>query len=260
VNEWRNGAGRSVYKAMKRFLYFIENCRVRALEEVLAHAPALAYAFPRGESFTPAECTRGPDGAAGILCAHGDGSGLKFDEATQTWLPHSPGIWLCVPKDKAARPGPDDLERKQRGVGGHWILLGDGKNWRVPVIRFLNGNTELPRVLVLENGRGVYKMREEFAALFSVAQQLSDRVFAGEAASIGPDDLLWFASETLALNYRVSAAEVSALELLDSNNIRDVADAALDGPNLKLFIEEVKKKLSSAESKPGPDCSTGAAV
>jgi hypothetical protein len=60
----------------------------------------------------------------------------------------------------------------------------------------------------------------------------------------------------LSVNYRIGPCETAVLELVDTENVRDVAAVALDEKTLRLVLEELKKKLDP--SQPGPGSTTGA--
>lgn len=242
---------------MGRFVYFVANIGGSPSREAVLHAaPVLAYAFPQGEAFSSRGCV-GPNGTCGVLAAGGDGQDLEYREHEQVWSRIDARAWVGF--DKAGRPGPDYLQRARMTADAHALVLADGKSWLVPVVRFLNGNTSLPRVLVLsENGEAEFQVKAEYRQLFDAAQKIHVNVLAGRGAEYSPATLLWFASAVLAVNYRVSPVEVGMLGLVDSQNVLDIADLALDGPTLKLLLDELKKKLAPLPS--GPPSATGESV
>jgi hypothetical protein len=245
---------------MRRFLYFIEGLQgQQTRESVLRAVQHLVYAFPTGCPFTAVECVAGPGGAAGVVCAYGDAHGCKYDKAAAVdWIAAGPGVRLGVPRDPAERPGPDELGRYRRHADGTTVTLGDGRGWIVPVIRFLNGNTGLPRILAVgPDGDALWQVRPEFVDLFHAARNIMDRVLEGGGAAYSAADLLWFATETLGVNYRMSKFEIAALGLITSETVKEIADAALDGETTRRLLDELKKKL--AERLPfGQGLTTGA--
>jgi hypothetical protein len=245
---------------MRRFLYFLVGAQGNPTGDLVAKGwPELAHAFGAGSSCFPRGVNGGTLGA-GVVVGSGDASGLEVNPQTHDWQPirHDGTVrsYLGVPKDSNLLPTPGDLKRDNRSVDSRNVTLGDGQSWRIPVIRFLNGHTSLPRVLMVdENGDAKFSVRKEYRALVAMA----DRIYAAEfqgAAQYTPDDLLWFATQALAVNYKVSAYEVAALQLVDTVNIRSIAEAALDMSAVQQLLEELKKKADAALNC-GPALETG---
>ncbi len=224
-----------------RFLYFIIGITGSPSREKCVAVSGLDYAFPAGESFT----TREMNGAlgAGVLAACGEGGPLEHNPETHDWSKISECVWLGMPRDKTQRPGPDDLARAERCLDGYPVMLGDGKKWNVPVIRFLFGNTQLPRFLTVVDGDVKWLVKPEFTELFAMAESLVQKVFVDGESESDPAAILRFCAMALGVNYRIGPYEVAALGLIDSENVRLISDAALDGPKLAILIDEKKKRI-----------------
>ncbi len=240
---------------MKSFLYFIEGMSGSPSREAVVQMTGLEYAFPAGMPFTPRRVVGGAMGA-GILAVCGDGHDLNYDPNTQNWVRISEKVWLGYSKERALHPSAADLLRRERSLDGHMVTLGDGHVWAIPTVRFLNGDTRLPRVLVVgKDGCVEYQIRAEYQPLVAAADKIIDSAIRGGEPST-PEQLLWFAAAALAVNYRVGVHELSALQLIDTENIRQIAEAALDGPALAQLMDELKKK-EAEPSTCGPASATG---
>lgn len=241
---------------MKRFVYFIPNCQGSPTHQICAEV-GLAHAFPAGCSIAACGTFDGPGDTGGQILAHGGDGAVEFNRATQIWMKINDRAWLGMAKDPRMRPGPDELQIDGGLIDGHMVRLGDGREWIVPIIRFANGDTRLPRVLKIVNGEAVYMVREQCRPLFNFSRFVVEASIEGEGGNIPPAQVLWFASSALALNYRVSEYEISALELIDTLNLPRMCDAAVDGPAFRAMLEEFEKKKTEP-SVSGSDLKTGA--
>jgi hypothetical protein len=227
---------------MRRFIYFVKGLSGSPSRAQCIAASKLDYAFPKGESFATCEMRDGPLGA-GVLAACGDGLGLSYDPATMTAELISEGVYVIVSRIKALVPGPDELQRSTRSVDGYSVTLADGNDWFIPVVRFLDGNTQLPQVIMRKpNGKATWDVKPEYLELVRVADRIVKDLLDGEQTAYDPDEMLWFCTQALQLNYRIGEAEIAAMGLIDSGNVREIANAALDGPKLAVLMDEFKKK------------------
>ena len=244
---------------MRRFLYYISGMTVKPPVEFIREN-GLAHAFPRDMLRTCAfaQLSAGPDGGPGVLFSAGDGHGVRYDRESQHWSKLSPRVWFGYAKDRAQRPGPDDLIARRACVEGYQVELGDGNQWRIPLVRRWPDGSELPQIIMMDfaTGRAVVRVRSEFKELYERAEILLDTLLEGGPDEADPDDIMRLAELALGVNYRVSRYEISALELLDTRNAKEIADALLDGPNLKKLLDELRGKKNGAcepglTSKPG---------
>lgn len=236
---------------MAQFIYFIPGVTGSASREQI-EAAGLAYAFPPGTSLHQVSDSQTPHGIGSLLSSE-----PRFPLKDLAWI-RLGAAFLGVHKNKAERPRPKDLRRADGFVDGHPVMLGDGQHWVVPVVRFADGNTSLPCVLHRkENGEYGYQVREEYRGIVGICDLILHKAIEGGGHRLSPETTMAFAQGILSINYRVSEAEISALELIDSLNVRELARAAMDVPSMVLMLEQIKKKLTDAQSESGLDCATG---
>jgi len=167
----------------------------------------------------------------------------------QRWTRISDGLWLAI--EAAAPPGPADLARPTRHAG-HWVRLGDGEEWEVPVIRDpLGGGTSLPRDMFWEEGQFRLELRSQYQALWDATERVAELFFSPNSRGFGRIDLqdaLRIAVAALGLNYRFGQPEQRALRLVTSANWEAVLGAMVDLPRVQQALGE----LESAEKKSAP--------
>ena len=242
---------------MRRFLYFLPNA-VGCPDLQRLRAAGLGYAFDNQGA--QVETSNGPSNEPGILKAMGGGENLAFNPHEQLWQRMTCGAWVGMARAKENQPGPADLRRETEVSDFHQVLLGDGKEWMIPILRFANGDTRFPQVMKIDDaGKAFYETRDEYRDIFALATEMVHASLSGQGAKFSADDHMRLASEALRIGYRVGPYEIAMLKLIDSQNLKLVANAALDGPNLVKLAEEFKKKLA-AESSRGPILETGARV
>jgi hypothetical protein len=184
---------------------------------------------------------RGPDGSKGVYFAAGGVSmrpaGLSFEV-----YPGKPRVWIGT--DKAEPPTPEDLARGDV-LKGHPVKLGDGQMWEVPVARYQAGHAGFPRRLTWSpEGWKPGDVVDAYKAIWDGAcdfltQLLSAEANApgGQAVEFSGSDEVELAARALALNYRVSPAEISMLGLFDTETKADVCLALVDFPSMKKLQE-----------------------
>ena len=241
---------------MNRFLYFIPNCPGVPDMKRIRHAQ-FEHAFPQMGAC--GQLQNGPGSEPGQLIAFGDGADLAYRPDQQAWIKTVAGCWVGMPRDKSKQPSPNDLVREQT-TEGSLVLLADGNEWLVPILRFWNGDTRFPQVLTIgEDGMAHYEIAAEYRTIFELANEMVHKSLKGEGGKFSADDHMRLATEALKRNYRIGPYEISLLGLIDSINVQKIADAALDGPNLRSLVEEFKKKSQSG-TEPLPGSGTGASA
>ncbi len=244
---------------MSGFVYHLPDAQGALTPDHLKRA-GLGYAFPPGCEVHCRE-SEGPSGKRGLLVAMSDKL-LGFSVKEQDWLEMAgllrdvdkkPVPWVGLWKDARRRPGPVQLQRAKRCIEGHAVLLGDGHAWQIPVVRGVRGGCALPRIVIVDSasGRATERVRAEYQVLMDLSLSLwhgiTEAWEEGRKAEPSIEDILKLGSESLAVNYRVRRWEISLLELLDTENAAEVADAVVDGPSLRILLEELgKKKETSA--------------
>lgn len=224
-------------------------------DAILQRYPSFEYAFPFGVSCAPRGAL-GPGGEGSLCACSSNAIGVRYEPENQVWHPVSDGVHVGWWKDGV--PTPDEMLAPKTARDGVPIRLADGRQWMIPVVRFITGDTGLPAILRWDCRTG--KARTENSPRYVELVNLCDRIFAAEVgrdqAAYSLEELFRLGTLALAVNYRVREAEVSALGLLDTSNLRDIADAVLDGPNLRKLMSELNSKKN--ESELGPDLKAGA--
>ena len=244
---------------MPGFLYFVPHVTGpdAALDELRKAGAAHAAETVGASSPVCNQVSPGPGDLSGYVVGR-EGFYL-FDKDSQEWQKapvlvegpggkayDGPGYWIGWRKDSP--PGPDDLAR-QKQLDGHWVKLGDGNLWLVPVARryvFEDGairhRVELSTVRHLD-ADGRWKadtVAEQYRRLWAWLT-LFDRWLAAEEGAAEDFDFqseTEFVVEALRLNYRLGSVEASLLGLLDTTGIIGAIEAVTDRPGL----EELKKK------------------
>lgn len=238
-------------------LYFLEDFPRGSIDAEQLAQVGLGYLYDPGEpaGIECRACATGPGGKRGlVVCVSGET--CVYDPA-QTWAV-APGlttrIWVGY-DPRAGKPGPAELART-RQVEGTALRLLDGKQWIVP--RAVAPLPERPITLPLRyelDGEGQWTGRplERYRKLCEEAYRYWQSILAEATAAAGGKgqgtdgaqppltvaEALELAAEALAVNYRVSRAEVSLLGLLGDDQLRAVLAALVD-------LEEVKKKARPA--------------
>ncbi len=236
-------------------LYFYETS-VHIVTHKKAIELGLGYAFET-PSIGSVQVGGGPGNKAGVIFSASSASGhIRYKPEQQTWeqYPGKDGLWLGFWKEN--RPGPEDLIRR-KPKDGHFVELCDGQEWLIPVARAVDGSSPLPRALKNDGTDWlVGDVKEAFKDYFARACQLWDVMFPAESEASGEDRIVTIAGAAdlcviaLSINYRVSVAEVSLLELLDTEIYTAVCKAVVDYPTLEAMVK--KNEIPDApSSKPG---------
>jgi hypothetical protein len=228
------------------FLYFVEGWSGRS-------APAeLQYAFDK--SVASREIVgAGPSGAAGMLLGRSD-EGLAYHPDKQTWQ-KIPGSKCWVGMNTDDRPLPDSLARTRRFIKGHFVELGDGNSWQVPIARSIDVESQTLRyidtlpmsVIMDESGQWVPgEIVPHFRRLWEIASWFFDRLTESNDGQLGIDPQIAFhrATEVLGHNYFVGPVELSMLGVWHSGGYASVLEALVDLPKLEEWAS-----LHGAEKK-----------
>lgn len=207
------------------------------------------------------QTTAGPGERPGYLFARPGypDTQVKFLPDGQVWR-QIPGSEAWVGHGREAVPGPAELLRAD-ALDGNSVLLGDGREWLVPVARRWDFDGEifvrqtLPRETELD-AEGRWQAGQVVAGcrrLWEItlqwdAFQRADR--EGEpSAALSFHDGAMLAVEVLARNYHLAAAEAALLGLITEATVPAVLDALTDEAGL---IEAIKKKAAADTTTTSP--------
>lgn len=239
------------------FLYFAPN--------TTATQPpvAIAYAFERSPACREI-INNGPDGGRGMLYAERAES-LGYNRNTQKWqrIPVT-DCWCGWATDQEL-PTPETLIRRE-ALAGHFIELGDGQSWLVPVARSvvpdapeLRWVVRLPQRLELgDDGQWKYgSVVARYQRLWDIATTWYDQVLRGRMGDsdeidveISVADAINLACEVLQANYRVGPVELSAMGVWESGLFGTVLDALCD---MQTLVEWLQARAASIPDPANPE-------
>lgn len=235
-----------------QFIYFIEG--VARLPEQI-HALEIPGLRKGDGAISVRETSDAPKGARkGFLAWIDQGRTLRITEK-QNWSavpegsnrPAKVAYWVGV--DPEFSPKPADLARTSQ-ISGRVVQLSSG-DWNVPQVRML------PRSFVWSpEGKIEESAKAEYEDLFERAGQWLD-VRCGVAGSNAVGDLwmFWLVADCLALNYRISRAELGIMRWIDTQDCLKALDAMID---LEALIEIGKeKKTPEKDSRAGSGSTPG---
>ena len=233
---------------MTGFLYFIPE-KASADHSILVDAGITA--MDGNETIAVRQVDSGPNNHPGvIIICQNQGSTLKtarhgFYRDDQQWIECESGqFWLGY--EVAKKPSPDDLIRAQP-IEGHQVDLGDDNQWLIPIARQFPNGTRLPQSIKCGvDGSMVFEAIEKYAGITADADLLFETFTQG--ADIDDAEFVRIAIDCLAINYRVSKYEASALSLLSTTNINQLTGALIDMPSIKAETEAQLKKNTVPDS------------
>jgi hypothetical protein len=241
---------------MGQFLYYLPGRQAVSDDEagkLLPHAELLP-------AYSKRQIGAGPDGAGGMLLCRGEApEHFIYDPETQVWQSCESGAWW-VGYEKEAMPGPEDLLRAD-AIEGHLVKLFDGHDWIIPILRVITTGTVLPMhtaIVLGANGQWITKLRPQYQTLGHRVEALWNDFYGGlKAAAEGESPLaitfdlkMELVIEALAINYRISGAEISLLMLLGGVQMNAVIEAMLDYPTA-LSMAQKKTSIESGSISSG---------
>lgn len=202
------------------------------------------------------ETLAGPEGGGMLISDERDCSIESFTfSSDQIWIKRfDTNSWICA--SGIHKPTPEQLAREVQ-IPGVDVELIDGRKWRIPVLRQWKSDNDqlqfdprLPR-LISRSPQGwmvgdvIPKYRSIWNLSLKVGQILFDQI-TGSANKAELDDtqLVDYAVEVLALNYRVDVHVVSAAELLSSEIAGLILRSSLDWDAMRAFL---KNRLSRSD-------------
>ncbi len=220
---------------MGQFIYAIRPDQMAGIDTILVEPLQQRIRKP----FNTRSATTGPAGAC-VLVTAGDAGDCLYKPDLQTWTKAVTGdFWIGTWNDR--KPIEQTL-RTASQLAGHRVVLADGVEWLVPVVRLIEGGSSLPASLVLgENGEVFTTELPAYSELSAKANQL----FADLCVEMGWNegeqvlaaaDRMKLAADAMAWNYHIGIDELNVLALLTTKNLSDVMAAILDIPSLKKKI------------------------
>lgn len=227
---------------MPRVFYFVEGHTGSSMPLAIVKRLGLDYAFE-----TDPKCyggAVGPGGKDGAIIGVDDGTPIRLDLKNQTWTKISESVWFGF--NTESKPGPEDFLRKKTWVEGYPVVLADGNRWTIPIIRLRPytgpDQINLPMIIGYDDGKPGMIIKEEFQELYYGAEALRENLLIENEEMADIERILSICNTSLKVNYRISDKEIVALKLIDTENIKEIVDALLDGPNLRQLIEELNSK------------------
>ncbi len=199
------------------------------------------------------QCTTGPGGKPGFVFAFGDDGGVAYLPDQQEWhlMPRQDGkeVYCGWRKDKP--PEPEDLQRSEI-LAGHRVELA-GRQWIIPQLRewtIDNGGiitmSSLPTNAVYTvDGWIAGEVIEKYRELYRIGDEVYQTFIAwwNQEEKKLPEDCFEMAVKLLCVNYRITASEISAMQLLQYNVdcVWEILRRAIDEPTA---MEMIKKKAA----------------
>ena len=245
------------------FQYFVEGRKHINAADLFSFGLANSIRRP-----TSRECIANtPSGAPGcVFLESQSGRVPRMDIASQHWVKRPGGLWIGWEKD--APPTPEQLTRESQ-LAGKSIELADSATWQVPMLREWRLNdTDAPPIVYMIKVPRLLECNEEnkwvegdvvagYRSIWDRSKQVFDAMILGVQSEVELDDseLINFAVDLLAVNYRVGIHEVSALGLLTIPLAREVIRAGIDADGYEMALESHTKNVLSrsepAESNAG---------
>ena len=241
---------------MSVFLYYIPEQPTEVTLETAAGL-GIGYAFEvKPDTRT---VNGGPDGGNGIVFGNfalmGDlPSGYYPDKQTWRQMPKSE-VWIGY--YTGTPPAPEDLIVKQP-LAGHWVELGDGREWMAPVARGLSVDgddirqeTRVPVMTGLDDDGNwtASEVSAKYAALWDTACSFWDHFAAAigdaeegeESAEFKFDGAHTSALLALSTNYRIGKVESVMLGLFSIHHVRKILEALIDWPVAEDWLKKKAK-------------------
>ena len=194
----------------------------------------------------------GPEsGRRGCLASPSHGVITVYQPAVQRWDRLAHDVWIGARKDAA----PESFARA-RQYSGYRRVLGDGREWLIPVANPLARACSLPSHDVLADGAWQRRIDDAYAALSDRAADLNAQVRAAvldgrsESIDMPDDDLRHIMADCLALNYDLTLAEMSALRLFSPAVYWPVVSALIDWEGTRAAMAEAMEGRPGAGGDP----------
>lgn len=223
---------------MRRFLYYLPGAS--AITPAILSKLQLRDRFSDGGNLI-ANCAipieEGPDGKSGLVLAAGM-QPPTYAPDRQTWIESENGVWVAI-EDPEAAPGPNDLQRIKQ-LPGYPATLGESE-WTVPLLLRWDPTTTqqistLPQKLMPVRDGGNYRWEKRVHPQHAPLDLLARRLWESfcedfdKGKVITMDAACADVAQLLNINYRIGAAEIGLLGLLDESSAAQVLGFAIDTP------------------------------
>jgi len=219
-----------------------------ALKNEMGIQEQIEKALPhlKGEEFSFREVNGGPGGVFGVVV--GPTSDVIYDPSRQVWK-EGKDYFIGWEKEQG-QPKPEELRRKVI-FPGHWVKLGDGNEWLIPVARYCGGETGLERAITMDrDGKVRQEILEKYKEFYEYAAWYLSWIGldGGDPETVKDKteaEFYMMCCRILGVNYRVGANEVSALQLLTNRVEIEIIKALADWPSWVKMMEAIKEKKNS---------------
>jgi hypothetical protein len=225
---------------MGGFIYFSKNS-IKNNEDL--NASEMGYLVDESGGPNCAGCSTGPNGEIGTMFCMPDSEGrhpaLGCDHVK--WHETSHKYWIGYRENEF--PSPEALARRKM-FNGHYVRLGDGAPWLVPVARLVDGGSVFPRRLAWDGKNwNPGDILNKYKGLFEDACKFWDALANGGQYEFSDGANL--AAAALGLNYKISPEEISILGLFTTETQRDALMAVVDWQT----VVELSKKNRTMNQK-----------
>lgn len=206
-------------------------------------------ALAGGEKCAHRDGSKGPDDQRGLLCTffdagHNPMEFLQYDESRQTWTEIEDGVWLGVDRDAM----PEHFVREQIAMP-KYVLRPDAARedytWFIPVALIDAEDCGLPRQDVYKKGQWHSVPKPGYGDIAERARYLY-QYECGEVEAPSREWMRETAVLAISVNYALTAPEMAALDLLNTDVYDAIADMLTD------------KQARQKKTEPGsPDTNSG---
>lgn len=180
---------------------------------------------------------KGPDGDQGCMLSPQNVVTPGYYPDAQTWTMAADGaFWIGWYND--GKPGPVEFAR-ERMVEGKAVAMLDGHFWQVPRMRLF------PWVFAMEGGKRVQRTATAYREIYQKIEGLQAKYFSD---GVTFPEMLDAVVSALALNYRISEAEVLALEMAGNVELQEAFEVLISHD---LYIEQARAMQEAAKKKDG---------
>lgn len=227
-------------------IYYLESSVKQVSLQDLPQFGLKSLAVP-GVNLEQSRCLKGPTGKPGLLLVPRKlptryAGRLAYEKDGQEWREAGDGVWMGWRHD--CPPDEAGLRRLVPASGHTWRLKIGAESYAIPVLRRIDGSSDLPSDIKLNPFRE--QVKRAYVDLWDRSGEVFDWMLRGEIGQ-HVESSVKFAVEILGLSYHYGELEQNALGLIDSSNWQDILAAACDLTTLE-SIEAAKKKAGLSQA------------